>query len=403
MGFANGIITAPVSVADVQNALGMGSSDVGTLCKSDRVNPWAKYKPIEFKLPNNVLYPGILTDAQRQSKNWGMANIPIWTGKTIANVVDFWLGSGSSGAAPDCGTQPAYWTNLTPTSFARLADFAASTSAGYYVGASAPIVGVDSVDKSGSVVTILFGMNLSGIYSGLALWYGNFDVMTNVSFKNLYFGALMKVGNQYFLATQDNTVGDLGTSSATLWSMGAHVRFKIGTTSGNLVNYVDNYTPFEVFPVMSSVKNYVESTVITPISANTSGNFVAIHEKDEIIVPGTITVRGDILFFYAWKDADHNRRINYSIRVVANDPGSHYFNVTLTALNSLGEQVGNTNTVLNAASPYEAATYIDLGSATTTGVKFLRVDVTKGSSDTSTIFVPTQQTVDVNDEISPYV
>lgn len=40
------IISAPVSVYDVQRALGNGSTDVGTLCKASTVNKWAKYKPV---------------------------------------------------------------------------------------------------------------------------------------------------------------------------------------------------------------------------------------------------------------------------------------------------------------------------------------------------------------------
>ena len=40
------VISAPVSVYDVQRALGNGSPDVGTLCKAATVNKWAKYKPV---------------------------------------------------------------------------------------------------------------------------------------------------------------------------------------------------------------------------------------------------------------------------------------------------------------------------------------------------------------------
>ena len=41
-----GIITAPVSIRDVQRALGSSSPDLGTLCKHQSINPWAKCKPI---------------------------------------------------------------------------------------------------------------------------------------------------------------------------------------------------------------------------------------------------------------------------------------------------------------------------------------------------------------------
>lgn len=46
MAYSNGIISAPVSIYDVQRALGNGSSDLGTLCMDPNINMWAKYKPV---------------------------------------------------------------------------------------------------------------------------------------------------------------------------------------------------------------------------------------------------------------------------------------------------------------------------------------------------------------------
>lgn len=46
--YSNGLITAPVSVWDVRRALGLNSTDVGTLCTSTRINIWAKYKPVRL-------------------------------------------------------------------------------------------------------------------------------------------------------------------------------------------------------------------------------------------------------------------------------------------------------------------------------------------------------------------
>lgn len=41
-----GIIQAPVSIADVQSALGTTANDLGTLCTHTNINKWAKYKPV---------------------------------------------------------------------------------------------------------------------------------------------------------------------------------------------------------------------------------------------------------------------------------------------------------------------------------------------------------------------
>ena len=52
MGHYNGKITAPVSIYDIQQVLGESSSDDGTLCRSNNVNMWAKYKPVRWPEPD---------------------------------------------------------------------------------------------------------------------------------------------------------------------------------------------------------------------------------------------------------------------------------------------------------------------------------------------------------------
>ena len=43
-----GIISAPVSIDDVKQALGESSNDLATLCKSNNVNMWSLYKPCNY-------------------------------------------------------------------------------------------------------------------------------------------------------------------------------------------------------------------------------------------------------------------------------------------------------------------------------------------------------------------
>lgn len=47
MALEDGKITAPVSVDDVKSVLGESSNDLATLCKSTKINMWAKYKPVD--------------------------------------------------------------------------------------------------------------------------------------------------------------------------------------------------------------------------------------------------------------------------------------------------------------------------------------------------------------------
>lgn len=51
---SNGNITAPVSIFDVRQVLGVNSLDVGTLCRSANINKWSKYKPVVKNLIDTV-------------------------------------------------------------------------------------------------------------------------------------------------------------------------------------------------------------------------------------------------------------------------------------------------------------------------------------------------------------
>ena len=73
MPYSNGIITAPVSIYDVQRALGSSSPDLGTLCRHQNVNKWAKYKPV----PNNIIdtTPQLESDMTwKSTATWWKAN-----------------------------------------------------------------------------------------------------------------------------------------------------------------------------------------------------------------------------------------------------------------------------------------------------------------------------------------
>lgn len=54
MAYNNGIVSAPVSIYDVQRALGVSTSDLGTLCTSAMINIWAKFKPVRWLSPDTL-------------------------------------------------------------------------------------------------------------------------------------------------------------------------------------------------------------------------------------------------------------------------------------------------------------------------------------------------------------
>lgn len=56
MPYVNHRVIAPVSIYDVQRALGVSSGDLGTLCKHTNINLWARYKPIRYECIGPVTF-----------------------------------------------------------------------------------------------------------------------------------------------------------------------------------------------------------------------------------------------------------------------------------------------------------------------------------------------------------
>lgn len=71
MGYNSGIVTMPVSIRDVQNALGDGNTDLGTLCKSDNINKWSWYKPVDYAKI------GVITENERKSVHYGLSPVSL--------------------------------------------------------------------------------------------------------------------------------------------------------------------------------------------------------------------------------------------------------------------------------------------------------------------------------------
>lgn len=71
----NGIISAPVSIDDVKQALGESSNDLATLCKSVNLNPYSKYKPV------NLYNKPFVTDTLNSDKqSWSSSSRGWWLG-----------------------------------------------------------------------------------------------------------------------------------------------------------------------------------------------------------------------------------------------------------------------------------------------------------------------------------
>jgi len=101
MSVSNGIITAPVSISDIQNAIGVaGGGDLATLCVSNNINPWAKYKPVRRQVIDTV-------DGQWDRSNNCWLSSAHWWKQTQA-------GSATQGGTPvgSCGFHIEYFTGF---------------------------------------------------------------------------------------------------------------------------------------------------------------------------------------------------------------------------------------------------------------------------------------------------
>lgn len=216
MGYVGNIVVKPVSIYDVQRALGTSENDLGTLCTRTSINMWAKYKPINY----NAI--GVITDANRATKNYGIKDIPDWS--RITYMLSFLFGTPSSSNAPNCGIKPAYWAWDFPQGGAsspyRLTDFVNPNSAtqGYFQGAEPPIGAISSDTYnygSDGKIRIIYA---NGAQSANTIKLSELSYLIQFSWSTMYFGvALCRIDvtpNVNYIATQFNGDGDINMQTA---------------------------------------------------------------------------------------------------------------------------------------------------------------------------------------------
>ena len=196
MSYQNSVISAPVSIRDVQRCFGSGKTDLGSLIRGVTINKWAKYKPVRFATVQ------LLTEANLIAVNYGIVNIPTW--QRLDRMATF-LFSNSRGSLnnmywPECDQDAGhlatdYWEYLVPEGGAsqpfRLADFK-----NYYHDADEPIGPIIAPSNTIEIQPIgtmhiyfTYGAQLTFTLKLSDLtWPGS----TNFPIGNMYFGVLMK-------------------------------------------------------------------------------------------------------------------------------------------------------------------------------------------------------------------
>ena len=350
MSVSNGIITAPVSIKDVQKVLGETSNDLATLCKSNNINMWAKYKPESYKA---MIY---MSDDNRKSNNYGIVNIPYYT--QVVDMAKDVLANTMANAS-NVSTLELYldpWSYKKPTggedSPYRMYDFVkyGDTSLGYLSTAPAPIGTATESDLEGSLsdeVSIVFDGNKVIDERVLRLKDFKFE---GVDIERNYLGLCLYDGSKYFYITQ--TVGyddDQDVQIKDLDSYGIFFR------SGKI---------FELFGSRKlSLKAFVFIST-TPIDACTtlttqSQKFYPLYDSlcDITITAKSITAT---VTCQAWKTMSGTILITgmYGSVTVENTTGSNIYitNVTAEFLTSSGQSLYTTT--MHNASP---GTYVDAG------------------------------------------
>ena len=130
----NKVITAPVSIYDVQRCLAKSANDLGTLCVADNINPWSRYKPVPFKdklfFEDSIITLNshsswndtpITTGYGFQNLPWyrGSLNYPVYNVPTISSYSEMFSGGVANPSSKWVYNRP----NLSLNQPARMGDF----------------------------------------------------------------------------------------------------------------------------------------------------------------------------------------------------------------------------------------------------------------------------------------
>lgn len=172
MSVSNGKITAPVSIADVAQCLGVGSYDLGTLCANShgKINMWSRMKPIRTSSPD-----GNIGTAGWWKGEDGKCGLTVPNSTTsYKNIKGLMTADGRNG-----------WGYNPPTS-----NFVLNHFAGYVHNAAAPLFGFTvskEVSESGSANAAV----------GMAQDIGDLTTPGSLSMKDITSGGI-NLGASFF-------------------------------------------------------------------------------------------------------------------------------------------------------------------------------------------------------------
>ena len=268
MAYSNGIITKPISIDDVKQALGVGSNDLATLCKSPQINMWARNKPVIYPAPFFSNYGAGLDDK---------FGIQPFTFTDLSTINTRYVDGNKNG-----------WIYTPPTGGAtapyRLGDFN-----GYKSNSVPPFY---NINVAGGCKDISDYLTITG------------DIRNALEDNEIAVSEIEGVSDKYFgvaVTNTSNVAKGCITSTGTITATGINIQFNISTLSeGNYIVYPflaaesispqsagnshtgSYYTIPKCNPIAISIYNaYLVSDFIAIISdGNITASFVISNKTD---------------------------------------------------------------------------------------------------------------------------
>lgn len=275
MALINGILTGPIETAEIAECIGVASRDVRTLCTSDNIKMWAKYKPAD------VDSMGVLTEEERAAASYGIEE------NTEYSIV----GSESWSEAFTNAENGIYsWGYKKPTTKYRMLDFD-----GYNHNAVCPLF----FEAAGE------GYVRVGIETESSLPTGNIklsDLTGLQSMANLtdsYFGVLYKKNGGstvYMIFDDENGNGLYPCYDANGNAMSYSIELGEGEFEVIGIVGAPNHGYFAVLPFAPVSVEYTAPVVMSPVldgvwGPNSSGNKIrldfSIEAGDNAVAAGT--------------------------------------------------------------------------------------------------------------------
>lgn len=265
------MITAPVSIYDVQRCFGSDRTDLGDLITNVNINRWAKFKPVKYK-PNVGIKIDVMSAQNWIEANYGIKDIPTWTRLSYASTFLFSDARGSLDEHfwPECDRAKSalsieYCAYNRPTGDSagpyRLHDFD-----NYFHTAEEPIGPMEQTSIKIAPAGTLRVTFKHGAISNYTLKLGDLTWPDSANFPigNMYFGVLMKqtsgtITTRTYVATQKNGDGDIKMSQTD--NFGFWVDF-----SESIVEAAFSGT-WRIFPIISSIP-IAETTSISQQDGN---------------------------------------------------------------------------------------------------------------------------------------